>query len=89
MNIEFIEKYNFYKITCLEGHFVTNFDSSKQKYSEYYASKTVYCPSREAADTFYCISDSENKEFELLRDEAIRLEEEQYEKDNQLEEEQL
>lgn len=65
--IEVMEK--FIKVTCSEGHFITNWD--KVNILEYTCAKTMYTPLNADLSTYYCLTDEEHAEYEKKQMEAI------------------
>lgn len=72
LKIEYNEKYNFNKVTCTEGHFITNWDGSD--YKAYTASTIMYAPVSVNLDKFYCITETEHKANLEKQREAIDIE---------------
>ena len=60
LKIEYNEKYNFNKVTCTEGHFITNWDGVD--YKDYVASTIMYTPATTNLDNYYCVTEEEHKE---------------------------
>lgn len=75
LEVAYNEKYRFWKITCQEGHYITDFDAEKDEVKDFYASKEVYCPSEERTKTFYCISDELKEKLDAMAKEAFEKEE--------------
>lgn len=62
INIEFNEKFNFYKLTCSEGHCMT--DWNKEFIEDFTYSKIIYCPINKDHSNIYCITDEEKNRLE-------------------------
>lgn len=67
--VEYNETYNFNKVTCSEGHYLTSWD--KQDIKEYSATKLMYCPVNANLDIYYCITDEEHNEYIKKQEEAF------------------
>ena len=72
LKIEYNEKYNFNKVTCTEGHFITNWDGVD--YREYTASTIMYAPVSVNLDEFYCVTEEQHKENLVKHLEAVEAE---------------
>lgn len=72
--IEYNEKFNFNKVTCPEGHYITNWD--KQDIREYTASKIMFCPTSLDLSNYYCLTEEEHNELMEKQEEEIMKEEE-------------
>lgn len=72
--IEFNEKYNFNKVTCSEGHYITKWDKIDIK--DYTASTVMYCPVTVDLSAYYCVPEDEHIEY-------MRLHREEMEKDRE------
>lgn len=59
LKIEYNEKYNFNKVTCTDGHFITNWDGVD--YREYTASTVMYAPVSVNLDEYYCVTEEQHK----------------------------
>ena len=55
--VEINETYNFKKVSCPEGHHITNWD--REDILTFTASTIMYCPLTYNLDTFYCITEEE------------------------------
>lgn len=75
--IEYNEKYNFNKITCPEGHYITDWD--KQDIKEYTASTIMYAPTNVNLDNYYCITVDEHSEYMDKQLEVLKQEEQERE----------
>lgn len=74
LTIEINEKLNFKKVTCIEGHYITNWD--RQNILDYTSAKIMFCPISTDLEQFYCVSDEEhNKLMEELENELKKEEE--------------
>ena len=71
--IEYNEKYNFNKITCPEGHYITNWN--KEDIKEYTASTIMYTPVTFNIDEYYCISEDEHNGYMNRQREILEKEE--------------
>lgn len=71
--VEFNEKYNFNKITCPEGHLITNWD--KEDIKTYTASTVMYTPITYNLNDYYCVTEEEHNELMEKHREAIKQEE--------------
>lgn len=56
--IEYNEKYNFNKVTCPEGHYITKWDG--EDYLNYTASTIMYTPANMVLDNYYCVTEEEH-----------------------------
>lgn len=70
--VEYNEKYNFNKITCPEGHYITNWDGND--YKEYTASTIMYAPVTFVLDSYYCITEEEHNAHMVKHREAVEKE---------------
>lgn len=68
------EEYNFLKVTCSEGHYLTNWD--KKEIKEYHATKLMYCPINTNLGEYYCLTDAQHDEYIKQQEQAIKEEEE-------------
>lgn len=66
--VEINEMYNFKKITCKEGHYIT--DWNKEDILEFTASKIMFAPISTDLSGYYCITD---EEYEKLMDEQLKI----------------
>lgn len=75
--IEKNDKYNFFKITCTEGHYLTTFNEGDD-ITLYSDSKEVYTPLTADTSKWHCITEEEHTAYIEARDKAIeeRMEEE-------------
>ena len=76
--IEYNEKYNFNKITCPEGHYITDWD--KQDIKQYTASTIMYAPTNVNLDNYYCITVAEHSEY--MDKQLEELTKEEHEREN-------
>lgn len=74
--IEVNDKLNFKKVTCKEGHYITNWN--KENILDYTSAKTMYCPMNTDLDKFYCITEDEHNE---LMEQQIKAAEELHNKE--------
>lgn len=81
--IEKNDKYNFYKITCTEGHYLTTFNEGDD-ITLYSDSKEVYTPLTADTSKWHCVTDEEHAAYIEARDKAIeeRMEEERKRMEN-------
>ena len=56
--IQINEQYNFKKVTCIEGHYLTDWD--KNDILEYSATKVMFCPIKLDLSPYYCIDEEEH-----------------------------
>ena len=61
LKVEVNEKYNYKKVSCTEGHRITNWD--KEDIKSFTASTMMFCPMNYDLEQFYCIT---NEEYETL-----------------------
>lgn len=75
--IEKNDKYNFYKITCTEGHYLTTFNEGDD-ITLYSDSKEVYTPLTADTSKWHCVTEEEHVAYIEAREKAIeeRMEEE-------------
>ena len=75
--IEKNDKYNFFKLTCTEGHYLTTFNEGDD-ISLYSDSKEVYTPLTADTSKWHCVTEEEHAAYIEARDKAIeeRMEEE-------------
>ena len=75
--IEKNDKYNFFKITCTEGHYLTTYNKGDD-ITLYSDSKEVYTPLTADTSKWHCVTDEEHVAYIEARDKAIeeRMEEE-------------
>lgn len=68
--IEKNETYNFFKITCTEGHYLTTFNEGDDimLYSD---SKEVYTPLTADTSKWHCVTEEEHAAYIEARDKAI------------------
>lgn len=59
--VEVNDKLNFKKVTCKEGHYITNWN--KENVLDYTSAKTMYCPMNTDLESFYCVSEEEHNEI--------------------------
>lgn len=55
--IEINEKFNYKKVTCREGHYIT--DWNREDVLEFTSSTTMYCPMNVDLSAYYCITEEE------------------------------
>lgn len=81
--IEKNDKYNFFKITCTEGHYLTTFNEGDD-ITLYSDSKEVYTPLTADTSKWHCVTDEEHAAYIEARDKAIeeRMEEERKRMEN-------
>lgn len=60
-NFEIIYTDNFIKVSCKEGHYLTNWD--KQNILQYTDSKVMYCPLNYDLSEFYCVTEAEHNNY--------------------------
>lgn len=77
--IEKNDKYNFFKITCSEGHYLTTFNEGDD-ITLYSDSKEVYTPLTADTSKWHCVTDEEHTAYIEARERAI---EERMEKERQ------
>lgn len=75
--IEFNQEHNFYKITCPEGYYITDYDEN-DGIKSFYETKSVYCPgtmtTEDIKKRFYTITDEEAENFIAQREKAMESE---------------
>ena len=69
INIEFNEKFNFYKLTCSEGCYMTDWNEGDD-ILEFASAIIICCPADTDITKYHCISVEENDRLQALRDEA-------------------
>ena len=67
--IEKNEQYNFFKITCPEGHYLTT-DNEGDDISLYSDSKEVYTPLTADTSKWHCVTEEEHAAYIEARDKA-------------------
>lgn len=68
--IEKNDTYNFFKITCTEGHYLTTFNEGDD-ITLYSDSKEVYTPLTADTSKWHCVTDEEHTAYIEARDKAI------------------
>ena len=68
--IEKNDKYNFFKITCTEGHYLTTFNEGDD-ITLYSGSREVYTPLTADTSKWHCVTDEEHTAYIEARDKAI------------------
>ncbi len=68
--VEINEKLNFKKVTCKEGHYIT--DWNKEDVIEYTSARTMYCPMSTDLTPFYCLTEEEHNK--IMEDQRKALE---------------
>lgn len=72
--IEFNSKCNFYKVTCPEGDYITDYTEDKD-IETYISSTEMYVPGtyteEQIRNQYRCITDEEKASFDKKRDEAM------------------
>lgn len=71
------DEYKFLKVTCKEGHYITNWD--KEDILEYHSAKIMYTPLNADLSKYYCVTEEENAQYNEDREKAEeqkRIEEE-------------
>ena len=68
--IEKNDTYNFFKITCSEGHYLTTFNEGDD-ITLYSDSKEVYTPLTADTSKWHCITDEEHAAYIEAREKAI------------------
>lgn len=63
--VEFNEEYNFNKITCVEGHYITDWDGND--ITTYCGSKMMFAPANYNLENYYCIEDARHNELMELQ----------------------
>lgn len=77
--VEVNETLKFKKVTCKEGHRITNWD--KKNVLEYTSARIMYCPINVDLESYYCISeDAHNTIMEEALKKHKELEEERNKK---------
>lgn len=75
--VETNEEYKFLKVTCSEGHYISNWD--KEDILNYSSSIVMYCPLSTDLSGYYCITEEENTAYieqQIKAQEEKRLAEE-------------
>lgn len=75
--VEKNEEYKFLKVTCSEGHYITNWD--KEDILKYHSAKIMYTPLTADLSKYYCVTEEENAQYNEDREKAEeqkRIEEE-------------
>lgn len=67
--IEKNDKYNFFKITCTEGHYLTTYNEGDD-ITLYSDSKEVYTPLTADTSKWHCVTDEEHVAYIEARDKA-------------------
>lgn len=77
LTIEYNEACNFYKVTCENGCYITDYTSDKN-IEEYIASTEMYIPGKytieEIKNKYHCITEKEKDTFDKLYEENIEKE---------------
>ena len=68
--IEKNDTYNFFKITCSEGHYLTTFNEGDD-ITLYSDSKEVYTPLTADTSKWHCVTDEEHAAYIEAREKAI------------------
>lgn len=80
LNIELNNTHNFYKVTCPEGDYITTFEEGDSP-KDYYGCKEMYVPlvisEDEIREKYHCVTEEEHLEYERLKEEAFKKEEEE------------
>lgn len=75
LNIEINDKLNFKKVTCKEGHYITNWN--KEDILEYTSAVIMYCPLNTNLDSFYCLTEEEHNALMVEKELKIKEREEE------------
>lgn len=75
IKVEYNEQYNFNKVTCTEGHYITNWNGEDVK--SFTASTIMYAPISVTFEDFYCVTEDE---YNRLMDEQVKAIEEEMKK---------
>ena len=67
--VEKNEQYNFFKITCPEGHYLTTYNEGDD-ISLYSDSKEVYTPLTADTSKWHCVTEEEHAAYIEARDKA-------------------
>lgn len=74
LNIEYNKKCNFFRVTCPEGDYITDYTTDKD-IKDFISSQEMYVPgsytSEQIQEMYHCITEEEKIELEKQRDEAI------------------
>ena len=73
--VEINEKFNFKKVTCKEGHYIT--DWNKENILDFTSSTTMYCPMDTDLSIYYCISEEEYNKLMEQQEIAFKTREEE------------
>lgn len=68
--VEKNDTYNFFKITCTEGHYLTTFNEGDD-ITLYSDSKEVYTPLTADTSKWHCVTEEEHAAYIEARDKAI------------------
>lgn len=68
--VEKNEQYNFFKITCSEGHYLTTFNEGDD-ITLYSDSKEVYTPLTADTSKWHCVTEDEHVAYIEAKDKAI------------------
>lgn len=71
--VEFNETYNFNKITCVEGHYITDWDGND--ITTYSGSKMMFAPANYNLENYYCVEDARHNELMELQREEMKKQE--------------
>lgn len=74
--VEINEKFNFKKVSCKEGHYIT--DWNKDDILDFTSSTVMYCPMSVDLSVYYCISEEEYNE--LMEKQMIAMKEKEEER---------
>ena len=73
--VEINDKLNFKKVTCKEGHHITNWD--KVDILDFTSAVIMYCPLNTNLDSFYCITEEEHNALMVEKELKIKEREEE------------
>lgn len=71
--VEYNEKYNFNKLTCTEGHYITDWEEGDD-IKNYSSSQLIFAPVNVDVTKYYCVTEEENER--LLELQRIAFDEE-------------
>lgn len=72
LTVEINETLKFKKVTCTEGHYITNWD--KVDILDYTSARIMFCPLTTDLEPFYCVTEEEHLAY---TEERRKAEEEQ------------
>lgn len=69
--VEKVEKYNFIKLRCSEGHYITDWNEGDD-IKDFFYCIVLCCPADTDLSKYHCITKEEGDRLQAMRDEAER-----------------